>query len=151
MVTFLLIISFLLQLAALGAIYKLFQQIQTIKSQDLQEIEGLFEVYLQEIKTENSRLQAHLQTEKKSKHETISSNKPTTDKKTQRTEWMEEELEQGMEQHISTSYEDTLEASLESKVLQMHGKGMAIGDIARKLECGKTEIEIILKLHKKNV
>jgi peptidoglycan hydrolase CwlO-like protein len=146
MVSFLLIISFLLHLAALGAIYKLFQQIQSLKSHDLQEIDGLFEAYLQEIKTENSRLQAQLQSMKKSEQETTPSNKPAKEQKVQSAEWME-----NLEQHLVFTNEDKLEASLESKVLQMYSNGMVTGDIARKLNCGKTEVDIILKLHKKNV
>lgn len=147
MVSFLLIISFLLHLVALGAIYKLFQHIQTSKKQDLQEIESLFEAYLQEIKSENSRLQTQLQSQRKLKQEANPENKPITEQKDESTELMEED----MEQYIASKNEDMLIASKESKVLQMYDKGMATSDIARKLECGKTEVEIILKMHKKSV
>ncbi|MGJ9458884.1 DUF6115 domain-containing protein [Oceanobacillus sp. CF4.6] len=146
MVSFLLIISFLLHLAALGAIYKLFQQIQTLKSQDTKEIEGLFEAYLQEIKEENSRLQAQLKANQKNKSSITAKKQQGPEQESQPAHW----LEGDMEQLLSPVEADTLEASLESKVLQMHSEGLAIGDIARNLDCGKTEVEIILKLHKKN-
>ncbi|MFC4023125.1 DUF6115 domain-containing protein [Oceanobacillus longus] len=146
MVSFLLIISFILHLVALGTIYKLFQHIQTLKSQDTKEIEGLFEAYLQEIKEENSRLQAQLKANQNDKSSITASKQPGPEQESQPAQW----LEGDMEQLLSPVEADTLEASLESKVLQMHSDGLAIGDIARILDCGKTEVEIILKLHKKN-
>ncbi|WP_010649267.1 DUF6115 domain-containing protein [Oceanobacillus massiliensis] len=147
MVSFLLIISFLLHLVAIAAIYKLFQQLHTFKTQDSTEIEALFDKYLQEIKRENSRLQEELQQEKHIqrpvKSEPAAAAEPA-DKSEADSDIEPDFLPADIE------YTDTMEASLESRVLQLHQEGLSIGEIARKLNCGKTEAEIIVKMHQKN-
>ena len=45
--------------------------------------------------------------------------------------------------------EDKLETSLEAQVFQLAKQGISIEEIAKKLNRGKTEIELMIKLHKK--
>ncbi|WP_249869760.1 helix-turn-helix domain-containing protein [Oceanobacillus saliphilus] len=144
MVSFLLIISFLLHLTALTAIYKLHQQLDSVKSQDSKEIEGLFEAYLQEIKNENSRLQAQLQTVEDNNSKRLVSEEPANKQEGNSADWTE--AYQDLPINVGEA-KDTIEASLESRVLQLHREGYPNSDIARRLNCGKTEVEIILKLH----
>ncbi|WP_337020083.1 DUF6115 domain-containing protein [Oceanobacillus massiliensis] len=146
MVSFLLIISFLLHLVAIAAIYKLFQQLHTFKTQDSAEIEALFDKYLQEIKRENSRLQEELQQEKNTQRPVKS--EPAAADPADKSE-ADSDIEPDF-LPADIEYTDTMEASLESRVLQLHQEGLPIGEIARKLNCGKTEAEIIVKMHQKN-
>lgn len=143
MVSFLLIISFLLHVVAIVAIYSLFQQLQSIKKQGTQDIMELMEVYLQEIREENNRLQSELQTQEQTKQE-------KTDVVVQQEMPINGEKDITDFGPLESEMEDTIEASLESRVLQLHAEGLSNNEIARQLDCGKTEVEIIIKLQNKD-
>ncbi|GLO66022.1 DUF6115 domain-containing protein [Oceanobacillus kimchii] len=142
------IISFLLHMIALLAIYKLLQQIQVLKQRPASEsnIDSKLKHYIEEIRQENQNLQALIQ-------------KGATPDQKQQSNGVLEEFnlqeepfsEQIKENFSSEDAEDTVEASLEAKVLQLYNQGKTIDEIASELECGKTEAEIIIKLHQKNV
>ncbi|MBT2598682.1 MULTISPECIES: hypothetical protein [Oceanobacillus] len=142
------IISFLLHMIALLAIYKLLQQIQVLKQRPASEsnIDSKLKHYIEEIRQENQNLQALIQ-------------KGATPDQKQQSNGVLEEFnlqeepfsEQIKENFSSEDAEDTVEASLEARVLQLYNQGKTIDEIASELECGKTEAEIIIKLHQKNV
>ncbi|MFS0751819.1 DUF6115 domain-containing protein [Oceanobacillus sp. 1P07AA] len=144
------IISFLLHMIALLAIYKLLQQVQIIKQQTTSEsnMESRLKQYIEEIKQENQNLQALLQSEatlnqnnQKQQSAYVADERKTVD--------IQEEPsnEQLKGNTSSVDDEDTVEASLEARVLQLYNNGKTIDEIASELECGKTEAEIIIKLH----
>lgn len=130
MTSFLLIISFLLHIVAFVAIFQLYKQAQIPKKESAsQDMIELFDMYLAEVKEENNRLEKTLQ----DKDEKV----------------MEKEA-----QHSYTlpEVDDNVEfeTSLQAKILQMHTQGMSNEEIARKLNSGKTEVDLIVKLHAKN-
>lgn len=151
MVSFLLIISFLLHILALFAIFQLFQQLQTYKKQDdSQEVMELLDIYLQEMKEENNRLQTLLeknvdkgQQEQKSSEES----EQKSNKKMKQFDAGSEELD--LDYLLDELPVSQVDASLESRVLQLHSNGMKIENIARTLNCGKTEVDLIIKLYEK--
>lgn len=110
------------------------------------------ETYLQEIKEENNRLQALIN----NSHQLKSSN--TTNKEDNIRQPVNQKIEEANNNlnymndfsFFDNNINDTIEASLEAKVLQLHNEGLSITDIARKLHCGKTEAELIINLNKKN-
>src|SRR5690554_4449456 len=69
MVSFVLIISFLLHIITFAAIYQLLKQIQTIKQENAEDIQGVLDTYLQEIRNENIRLQRAVQKDEASNQE----------------------------------------------------------------------------------
>ena len=140
MVAFLMIISFLLHLAALAAIYKLFMQLQTMKNEEPAEILELMELHLQEIREENERLSKLLgQSEERSHGKGPYGNKD-----------MEKVSEHGdILASQEDSKEDLLVASLEAQVLQLHKGGVPMEEISKRLNCGVGEVEIIIKLYEK--
>ncbi|MBP1968076.1 DNA-binding NarL/FixJ family response regulator [Virgibacillus natechei] len=143
MVSFVLIISFLLHIITLVVIYQFFKQIQTLKqtdSNDNDDIVELFEVYLQEFKDENKRLQDELLKDMSARNTDIDN--------------IDMELETTAEnkshhEHTPPEYEavDRVEASLQARILQLYHKGLSETEIAQKLDCGKTEVALIIKLH----
>lgn len=145
MTSFLLIISFLLHIAAFVAIYQLYKQTQLPKQESTsQDMIELFDMYLAEIKEENKHLEKVLLDKEQ--------NKPT--EKGYPTPHFNERLEQKKETHSYTlpEIEDDVqfETSLQAKILQLHDQGMSNEEIARKLNSGKTEVDLIVKLHAKN-
>lgn len=133
------------------SLYAIFQLFQLLKKQDPQqdadEIASLFESYLQEIRTENERLKERL-LEQKPEHSTTEKN---------RNNEVIDEREIGQVAYEASELtlpgmdiQDHVEASLESQVLKLHDQGFSSEQIARKLDRGKTEVELIVKLYKKN-
>lgn len=147
MVSLLLIISFLLHLISLFAIYQLYQLIKRQEKQDASEIAELFESYLQEIKYENEQLTERLLA-------THSEDEPQKEVEAQpKSEKQKDEHVEAKDLEIELpdlNVEDQVEASLESQVLQLNDQGFSLEQIARKLNRGKTEVELIVKLYKKN-
>jgi len=146
MVSLLLIISFLLHLISIYAIYQLFQQKQALNRNDADELAELFESYLQEIKVENEQLQKNLERNNSAE----SAVQPEQPKKPGPNHVSLNNQLSDEFQLPEFDSQDHVEASMESKVLQLYSKGLSTSDIAQKLNCGNTEVELIIKLHKKN-
>ncbi|WP_100010937.1 DUF6115 domain-containing protein [Lentibacillus sediminis] len=141
MVSFLLIISFLLHIVSLFAIFKLLQKNQGNgqEQNDPREWMELFDTYLKEIKEENARLERKISGRSK---EEITVN-PSFSSSSAKTE----PDQTGGYSPPPIEEKDEVEASLQSRILQLHHKGYSETDIARFLNCGKTEAALVIKLH----
>lgn len=143
MTSFLLIISFILHIASFTAIYQLHKQVQRSRQTDnSQEMVELFDIYLAEIKDENKRLEETLANQEKQND----SNEFSTS-----AESFNEELYVEEELYKSPLVVDDVkfETSSQAKILQLHDQGVESEEIARSLNAGKTEVDLIIKLHAK--
>ncbi len=147
MASFLLIISFLLHIIVLIAVYYLFQQIQLLKQDNTKELTDLFETYLREIRIENRRLESE-----------IDSAAPQTEQiKNQKKNVIHIQNEDSIMNEVDSeevtlttdTIDDTFETSLEAKILQLHHQGIEVTEIAQMLNCGKTEAALIINLYQK--
>ena len=141
MVAFIFIVSFILHIIAICAIYLLFKQIQQLKQESPNDIPALLEAYLQEIKEENSWLQNEL-----------AAASPNNLKHTETDTIIDETTKKAIKNDDTFTLpeievKDHVEASLQAKVLQLHYQGFSATEIAQKLNCGKTEAELIIKVH----
>lgn len=149
MVSLLLIISFILHVVTLLAVYQLFQQLEKTKQDKNDELETMLLDFMQEIKAENEQL---LEISKQKMTSATTNNAPFTNEKkvNQPTSEPFQQTEQENDAFDISSlveqYDEVTELSEEGKVLQLQEKGFSTEDIARKLNRGKTEIELILKL-----
>ncbi|MFD1171895.1 DUF6115 domain-containing protein [Oceanobacillus picturae] len=149
MESFLLIISFLLHIVTLAIIFQLFRQRSQPKSDtQTEELVTLLETYLQEVKEENDRLQEAISSEE---------DKATSVPKGVAYEPVRSQANYDYSKQENSSYtppapieEDQVEASLQSRILQLHHRGKSNTEIAKQLNCGKTEVELIIKLYAKN-
>lgn len=134
----LLIISFLLHIVTLTAIFQLVRRLKNNNERyDTSEINALFTDYINEIKQENLHLQQQLAQGKKYSQE--------------------EKGEVDKQEHISPSEiesihnekkpQDEMTTSLQGKILQLYSKGFTPSEIAQQLNCGKTEAELTVKLY----
>ncbi|MFD2628411.1 DUF6115 domain-containing protein [Oceanobacillus kapialis] len=144
----LLIISFLLHIITLTIIFQLFKQrSQPNHDTQTEEMIALLETYLQEVKEENDRLQKVIQ-ENEQKTNSIP--------KQQVSSVSLQDVDNSSEANDSSytppipEEEDYVEASLQSRILQLHHAGKTKTEIAKELDCGKTEVELIIKLYAKN-
>jgi rRNA maturation endonuclease Nob1 len=145
MTSFLFIISFLLHIITITAIIAIYKQLVTNKSSNTQEIVSLMESYLEEIKNENKLLQEELS---RTGNRTITKPDPSRDKDMTNSISDKEDVIDNI--HLIDTGEavrDELEVSLSSRILKLYGEGSSVEDIARKLGCGKTEVELIIKFH----
>ncbi|SFA77188.1 hypothetical protein SAMN04488072_101504 [Lentibacillus halodurans] len=142
MTSMLLFLSMLLHLITLTAIFQLFKQLQSLKQNHTGEMAELMEAYLEDIKEENRLLKDAIP-QKDLSPETAAAQKAS-----------DSQLETNIKNENGYSPEtahvaDESELSLEAQILQLHDKGITVDEIARQLNCGKTEAELIIKMKKK--
>ncbi|WP_240335286.1 DUF6115 domain-containing protein [Paraliobacillus sediminis] len=165
MVYFLLLISFLLHVFTFIAIKILKdritepEDIAAKQAQQQKEMEELLAVYLLEIREENEKVVSMLTSEKNNKQVKNATHPPEVKneqkdayEKTdpiQQKETFKEPTVDYQPPKVNESH-DTVEKSLSAQVLSLYNQGESIESIARKLDSGKTEIELMIKFHKKN-
>lgn len=139
MTSLLLIISFLLHIIALTAIFQLFKQVQSYKKIHSQDVPELLDAYLEEIKEENRLL-----VEKIDKQNHQPAVPPEKDHSKQDIAGEHEYTPPQAPEEA-----DEFEASIQAQILHLHDEGLTVDDIAKKLNCGKTEAELIIKMRDK--
>ncbi|APC48606.1 DUF6115 domain-containing protein [Virgibacillus halodenitrificans] len=144
MFSFLFFISFLLHILTLIIIFQLIKKINTLQQvQSPSEIMDLFDTYLEEIKAENEYLQKTL------------NNNPEDNKQNNSAEKVinpphSVETEQPFNVSDQEIPKDEMEASLQARILHLYQNGYAAEEIAKQLDCGKTEAALVIKLHTKS-
>lgn len=137
--------------------YKRFQSLHELNLPDVKE---LLDQTLFTIKGENERLQQNLN-QAKSIDDAI---KPTNidpdsqninEQRQQASSQVMSDLLQLKEQQtndkqtlLKTTVEDEYEPSLHGKILQLSAKGLSNDEIAQTLNCGTTEVELILRFNR---
>ena len=154
MTSLLLIVSFLLHAVLLIAIYQLYQQLQQMKQTKENESQQIVQQFIAEIKEEHKHLQAQITAPYASPdvHENQQlkdESNMTSHSTTSRT--IPTEQEKSMK-HIDSIIELTdnkheqTEVSFEGKVLQLYQQGFDVDQIAKQLNSGRTEVDLIIKL-----
>lgn len=157
MTTILLIISFILHLILLAAVYYLHQRLQELNAHRSQETELLLSRFLDEIRQENRQLQDQLKQSKTTHPEESSTDAPSD---------YSSPVPQGPTNTIPYSNttikkadfpaptpiakDDKVETSLESHVFQLYKEGLSPEEIAKRMNRGKTEIELLIKMQPHN-
>jgi len=152
MSTLLWMISFLLHGISILAIYLLLKDRQNANGN--KQAENVLKETLEEIREENRMLQSLLQEDKQPgkhpiRHDGMERPPFTPSEGQKESDVLPEKEIQPIEDFQTAAYQDEVETSLEAKILQLHTNGETIDDIAKKLNCGKTEAEIIIKMHQK--
>ncbi|MFC0524166.1 hypothetical protein ACFFGV_11385 [Pontibacillus salicampi] len=185
MISFLVVISFLLHGVTLLTIFILAKRISTARELEVKqekvarEIEESFTAYLMDIKEENERLMNMLDKNGQNVEQSFTQGAPdgNTDKENSTSvpamtnvsssysSLVKEDIQ---EQSPDLPLEDTkekstympptppgveeaYEPSVQSRVYQLFDAGYSKEAIAKELHCGKTEVELMLKFHQRNV
>jgi|SRR5690625_526624 len=141
MTSLLLIISFLLHTIILIGLFQLLKQIQSLKHSKDKETETMMLAFIDEIKTENQRLQQQL-----NKHQRKTSDDPLLYEQKEATSERpdlhdESKVLDERNSQLTDRLQDQQEEmklSLEGRVLQLNQKGYSIEEIAEILTCSKT-------------
>lgn len=152
MTSFLLIISFLLHIILLTAVFQLNQQLQKTKKQTNDEIEEVLSLFLKEIKVENEQLKEMLSSSREQDEKQVAKEmkgkSSVAKKQVDKTSDTVERPILPIETLINNQ-EDVVEQSAESKIISMHEQGLSIEEIAKQLHRGKTEVALIVKMYQK--
>lgn len=135
----------------------MYKRLQSLQALNLPDIKKLLEQTLNDIKEENNQLHKHLN------ELTITSEasdlKRAEEQSAQRSEQEQpvsfEQLAPNkdhahFESLLNTTEEVEYEPSLHGQILQLHAKGLTHEEIAQRLNCGKTEVELILRFQQKD-
>ncbi|MFC2950086.1 DUF6115 domain-containing protein [Virgibacillus sediminis] len=134
MFSLLLILSFMIHAVTLFAIYQLFKRLKEAEAVNTEDISNLLDSYLQQIREENQRLEMELD-----KRELYQGTHSGTNH--------EEEVQEDTNGVTDRVMEEKTETSLQSRILLLHKQGYNAEEIAQQLDCGKTEAELVIKLH----
>ncbi|MCZ0702590.1 hypothetical protein J2T56_000557 [Natronobacillus azotifigens] len=156
---FLLLISFIIHIITLVIIRQLKVKlaepavIRDEINQEKKEIEELLAVYLLEIREENEKVISALDDSRYSREpdkqkadevqdNNVTSQNPVND--------LKQEEYKSYQPPMENEQPDVMEQSFAAQVLSLYNKGETIETIARKMDKGKTEIELIVKFQQKN-
>ncbi|SFK27428.1 hypothetical protein SAMN04487936_11066 [Halobacillus dabanensis] len=157
MTVFLLVVSFIIDGVLILALFTMMNKVRQAEELELRqkqvasEIEDLFTSYLLEIKEENKRMEEWIRN-----HKELIVERTETEEHAQ--SGVEEEKVDGKKPlHVSSSYsppqpeieQQEYRPSIHSRVLELKEKGYSFEEIAKMLDKGKTEIELLYKFHQK--
>lgn len=147
MISILLLISFSIHIVVLIVIWKLMNQLNTLKNHQPEGIIDIFETYLDEIKEENRQLQSQFVANKQSKYTEESENKTPTEKSPSYMDFNHDSTAQLNEKEDE---QEDVSLSFEANVLHLRSQGLTVEEIAKKLNRGKTEVMLIVKFYNEN-
>ncbi|UOR12706.1 DUF6115 domain-containing protein [Halobacillus amylolyticus] len=139
MVYFLLAISFILHGVLILTIMVLFNKVKQTEELELRqkqvssEIEEVFNAYLLEIKEENAKMDGWLKHTSQQSKQRPEQNSIDTEEKPDYTP------------PLPLEGEEDYQPSLQSSVIVMYQNGASMEEIARELNMGKTEVELLVK------
>lgn len=155
MIKLFMVISIIIHIITLIVIVYLYKQFQLLQDLNLPNVKELLEKTLVSIKEENKQLQQTLNdmtTKKQTKQMTKTKaniSQPLSINHVQPTPTFDQTLtaddptdEQSL---LAVEVEDKYEPSLHGQIFQLHEKGLSNEEIAQALNCGKTEVDLILR------
>lgn len=156
MTSLLLIISFLLHIVLFITIFQLYQQIQQLKQSKHSELHTMLDEFVSEIKQENQRLQERItyqaNQDKSNELQLTNKSEQTIEQPLSKSplpfskkHFETESLNHNIEDLTEAKHEE-MEVSIESKILQLKHQGFNIDQIAEQLQCGRTEVELVVHL-----
>lgn len=150
MIYLLLGLSFIIHIILGFMIFYLQHQINHMRKRKTEEINYLLEDFLEKIRLENDRLEKVIAKESNQRHasyeNTIAYQKKndSNDQKTSKSHFKKlHDIN-----HLQFP-QDRVETSLHAKILQLHKQGLSTTEIAQQLNCGKTEVELVLQFQTK--
>ncbi|UOQ93243.1 hypothetical protein MUO14_23165 [Halobacillus shinanisalinarum] len=139
MVYFLLAVSFILHGVLILIIIILFnkvkqtEELESRQKQVSREIEEVFHAYLLEIKEENAKMDDWFKYSSEQSKQRLDQNRTDAEEKTDYTP------------PLPLEGEEDYQPSIQSSVIGMYQNGTSMEEIARELNMGKTEVELLVK------
>ncbi|MGP4059854.1 DUF6115 domain-containing protein [Halobacillus sp. H74] len=153
MTVFLLVVSFIIDGVLVMALFAMMKKVRQAEELELRqkqvasEIEDLFTSYLMEIKEENRRMGEWV-TQKKDKQEPEAHVMESSSKETDETMEVSESKDYTPPEPVEDG--EVYQPSIHSQVFELKKEGYTIEEIAKQLNKGKTEVELLYKFHQKS-
>jgi DNA-binding NarL/FixJ family response regulator len=112
---------------------------EMMKKSNTDDIQDVLAAYLQEIKKENLQLQYAAEETPAAEEQPVQGRDDSHP--------IPAAIKPAGTEIYENEQKDYVETSLHSSILQLHDKGFSETEIARKLNCGKTEAALIIKLY----
>lgn len=116
------------------------RELRQLKDKDYAQTKEIFDTYLAEIRHENDRLLSLKKQKEQVTKQTQNSKDQNRDANKISSVRQLSSIDKTGEQII-----DSYEPSLHAQILRMYDEGFSYEEIAKKLDCGKTEVELIVK------
>lgn len=168
MTSFLLLLSFLIHLLVLITIYHLYEKSKRTKNEQTEQLQKMLNDFMHDIRVENNKLEEKIYENELPKRVTSNNHpsslsrthEPIQSKKTDASSYDDVEIDAlGMNDtetksdfasHLAKAShtqekEDIIETSIESQMMRLAQEGKSVDEIAKKLNRGKTEVELMLK------
>lgn len=155
MTAFFLTVSFIIHGILIFAILVLLKKVRQAEELELRqkqvasEIEDLFTSYLMEIKEENNRMSQWLQKENTSAEEPLGNRGVEKSKEGVTEDVDQESSHRNYTPPFMEEEKETYQPSQHSIIFDMKAQGYSIEQIAKKMDKGKTEVELLYKFHQK--
>lgn len=156
MTSLLLLLSFLLHLILFIILIRLVQHMQQLKQNQTEQLETLIAEFTEELRMQNERLERSLSNPPQAAKPFQSSFQHALEQLNDEASVVQRDDHETVKTVTSSTAttnvlstadkEDKIEMSLESKVMQLAAEGKSVSEIAKQLNRGKTEIELLLKL-----
>lgn len=150
MTSFLLLLSFLIHLILFISLYHLYERIKRDKDEQAEQIKEMLANFMNDIRHENNKLEQKIH-ESKLKQHINNEYTPPTPKDLKDEQQSKGEIESttpyAKPKRQQKQVEDVIETTLEGQVLQLAHEGKSIDEIAKQLNRGKTEVELLIKLN----
>ncbi|HZW68206.1 MAG TPA: hypothetical protein VFF20_06345 [Pseudogracilibacillus sp.] len=170
MTSILLLLSFLIHLLVLITIYHLYEKSKRNKDEQAEQLEKMLTDFMHDIRVENNKLEEKIN--ENELHQQISynhdsSSQSTISKSQNQSKAYISKDDDGELESLDINYtrpknkfashlakasqtqenEDIIEKSLASQIMRLAQAGKSIDDIAKQLNRGKTEVELMLKMN----
>lgn len=147
------IISIIIHIITLLVIVYLYKRFQSLQDLNLPNVKELLEKTLVSIKEENEQLQQTLNDKRFSKQTNqiiekevdISQQPLNNERRTSTFEQTITDVTTDEQPLLAVDVEDKYEPSLHGQIFQLYEKGLSNEEIAQTLNCGKTEVDLILR------
>ena len=142
MTSFLLLLSFLIHLLLIITIYHLYEKIKRDKNEQAEQFKSMLMTFTNEIRQENIKLEQKLV--KKNLKQLSKKSNSTNILPHDEPEYLMDEKKYKEEFEIN----DQVETTFVGQVLQLLQDGKTVDEIAKQLNRGKTEVELLIKLNR---
>lgn len=148
MTSFLLLVSFLLHLIIMIAVYQLYQQFQYLKEKQHQQLQEVLDSFLKKIQAENQKLESqinhngHLYQDLNIANDDMVQDSKKNDNTLIENSTILKDLKK-------STKNDHAEVSIKGQILSLAAEGKSISEIAKIVNRGKTEVELLLKMNNK--
>jgi|SRR5699024_4977775 len=170
MTSFLLLLSFLIHLLVLIMIYHLYEKSKRNKDEQAEQLQKMLTDFMHDIRVENNKLEQKIyenELRQQISYDHNPSSQSTISKTLDQSNAYLSKYDDGevesleindtkpinkFASHLAKASqihekEDSIETSIESQIMRLAQEGKSIDEIAKQLNRGKTEVELMLKLN----